>query len=75
MKRTLLAAGIYNLLWSASIVLFPLAPFRWAGMEDLRYPELWHTYMQIGAPMTSTPRIDATSWPRDRQPDDFRESR
>ena len=40
-KVTLLAAGIYNLLWGAFVVLFPLAPFAWAAMDPPRYPELW----------------------------------
>jgi small multidrug resistance pump len=41
MKPVLIAAGIYNLLWGALIVLFPLAPFRWVGMEMPNYPEIW----------------------------------
>lgn len=38
---TLFAAGLYNLLWGACVVLFPLAPFAWAAMDPPRYPELW----------------------------------
>ena len=41
MSRVLWAAAIYNLIWGAFAVLFPLAPFRWAGMEPPNYPELW----------------------------------
>src|ERR1051325_7633130 len=41
MKPVLITAGIYNLLWGAFIVLFPLAPFRWFGMEPPNYPEIW----------------------------------
>lgn len=41
MKRTLLAAGIYNLAWGAFVVLFPFALFRWTGMEAPRYPQIW----------------------------------
>lgn len=40
-RRTLLAAGVYNLLWGAVAVLAPEATFRWCGMEPPRYPELW----------------------------------
>ena len=35
------AAAVYNLAWGAVVVLFPLAPFRWAGMDPPNYPELW----------------------------------
>lgn len=35
------AAGLYNLLWGTLVILFPLAPFRWAGMEPPNFPELW----------------------------------
>ena len=41
MKGALLAAGIYNIAWGTAVVLFPLVPFRWAGMDAPRYPELW----------------------------------
>jgi hypothetical protein len=35
------AAAVYNILWGTLVVLFPLAPFRWAGMAPPTYPELW----------------------------------
>jgi hypothetical protein len=41
MSVVLRAAAIYNLAWGAAVVLFPLAPFRWAGMDLPNYPELW----------------------------------
>ena len=41
MRLTLLAAGIYNLVWGAAVVLFPAALFRWAEMELPRYPQIW----------------------------------
>jgi small multidrug resistance pump len=41
MKKVLLAAGVYNLLWGAFVVAFPLAPFRWFAMEAPNYPEIW----------------------------------
>jgi small multidrug resistance pump len=41
MKPVLLAAGVYNLLWGAFVVAFPLAPFRWFAMELPNYPEIW----------------------------------
>jgi hypothetical protein len=41
MAVTLWAAAIYNLAWGALVILFPLAPFQWAGMEPPNYPQLW----------------------------------
>jgi len=41
MRTVLRAAGWYNLVWGAFVVVFPLVPFRWAGMEEPRYPEIW----------------------------------
>src|SRR6187399_3116891 len=43
------AAAVYNLVWGTLIVLFPLAPFRWAGMAAPNYPELWQCIgMMVG---------------------------
>lgn len=41
MKGVLIVAGIYNLLWGALVVFFPLLPFKWAGMELPNYPQIW----------------------------------
>lgn len=41
MRRVLLAAGAYNVLFGAFAVFFPLAVFRWLGMAPPNYPELW----------------------------------
>ncbi len=41
MAVVLRIAAVYNVLWGAAAVLFPLAAFRWAGMEPPNYPELW----------------------------------
>lgn len=41
MRHVLIAAAVYNLTWGLLVVLFPLAPFRWAGMTPPNYPELW----------------------------------
>ena len=41
MRPVLIAAGIYNIAWGTLVVLFPLAPFRWAGMQPPNYPQLW----------------------------------
>lgn len=37
----LVAAGIYNLLWGALVILFPHALFDWTGIQRLNYPEIW----------------------------------
>jgi hypothetical protein len=34
-------AAVYNLAWGTLVILFPLAPFHWAGMEEPNYPELF----------------------------------
>ena len=36
----LIFAAVYNLLWGLFVILFPLVPFRWAGMEPPNYPVL-----------------------------------
>ena len=41
MRAVLLLAAVYNLVWGAFVVLFPLEPFRWAKMDPPRYPEIW----------------------------------
>lgn len=41
MKTTLWLAAIYNLLWGAWVVLFPLTAFQWLGMPLPNYPQIW----------------------------------
>ncbi len=41
MYWTLVAAGIYNLVWGAAVVAWPSEPFSWLGMEQPNYPEVW----------------------------------
>ena len=41
MRLTLIAAGAYNLVWGAAVVLFPAALFQWAEMDLPRYPQIW----------------------------------
>lgn len=41
MAGVLVAAGLYNLLWGAAAVAFPLTMFDWAGMARPNYPQLW----------------------------------
>ena len=41
MRRALLCAAVYNLLWGCFVILFPELPFRWAGLEEPNYPQIW----------------------------------
>jgi len=41
MAGWLVAAGAYNLVWGAAVVLFPAVWFTALGMEPPRYPGLW----------------------------------
>ncbi len=67
MKFCLIAAGIYNLVWGTVVILFPLVPFRWAGMEPPRYPELWQCIGMIvgvyGVGYLAAARDPARHWP------------
>lgn len=40
-NRVLIAAAVYNLAWGAIVIAAPLLLFRWAAMEDPRYPQIW----------------------------------
>lgn len=37
MRRVLVVAAIYNIVWGGLMVLFPSQPFHWAGMEVPNY--------------------------------------
>ncbi|NNC94687.1 MAG: alkyl hydroperoxide reductase [Chitinophagales bacterium] len=41
MKLVMRLAAVYNLLWGAWVVLFPLSFFRLTGMEDPIHPMIW----------------------------------
>lgn len=49
MKYILGAAGIYNILWGAWVVFFPVAVINLAGMEPPRYPQIWQCVGMIVA--------------------------
>jgi len=38
---TLRAAAIYNAVWGAWVVLFPLQLFQWTGLPVPVYPQIW----------------------------------
>ena len=41
MRLTLKIAAIYNMLWGAWVVLFPLAFFELTGMQEPVHPTIW----------------------------------
>lgn len=47
MRLVLKAAGVYNLVWGAFILIFPNALFQLAGLEPLRYPMVWQSVGMI----------------------------
>lgn len=67
MTHLLRAAGIYNLVWGAWVVLRPADPFRWAGMAEPNYPELWQCIGMIvgvyGIGYWIAARDPARHWP------------
>ena len=40
-KVSLTAAGVYNLVWGAWVVLFPSGLFHWIGIPPVNYPQIW----------------------------------
>ena len=40
-RKWLVAAGLYNLLWGALVVAFPLAFFRLLSLDEPVYPQIW----------------------------------
>lgn len=40
-KIILRVAALYNIVWGALVVLFPLAMFQWAKLKMPVYPEIW----------------------------------
>jgi hypothetical protein len=54
-------------LWGSLVVLAPLAPFRWAGMEPPRYPEIWQCLGMVigvyGIGYACAARDPARHWP------------
>jgi small multidrug resistance pump len=65
--RVLYAAAIYNLAWGLFIVLFPLIPFRWAGMQPPNYPAIVQCLGMVigvyGIGYAIAARDPVTQWP------------
>jgi hypothetical protein len=47
MKIALQLAGLYNLLWGAWVVLFPMQYFDWLAMPRPNYPSIWQAVGMI----------------------------
>lgn len=47
MSATLVAAGLYNLVWGAGVILFPQAAFRWAGLPEINHAPVWQAVGMI----------------------------
>lgn len=67
MSIVLRTAGWYNLAWGIFIVLFPLAPFRWADLPEPNYPEIWQgvgmTVGSLGLGYLIAARDPLRHWP------------
>jgi hypothetical protein len=61
------AAAVYNVLWGAAVVAFPLAWFRWVGLDPPRYPEIWQCVGMIvgvyGVGYAAAARDPLRHWP------------
>jgi hypothetical protein len=66
-RRWLQAAGVYNLVWGAAIIAAPGVLFDLAGMERMRYPEIWQCVGMIvgayGVGYLIAARDPRTHWP------------
>ncbi len=67
MQRTLLLAGIYNVLWGSWVVLFPSHMFIIAQMTPPNYPWLWQavgmTILVFGVAYLLAHRDPLRHWP------------
>lgn len=64
---SLRAAGIYNIVWGTLVVLFPLAIWKWLGIQPPNYPTLWQCIGMIvgvyGVGYWIAARDPARHWP------------
>ena len=49
MKLTLVCAGVYNIIWGAWVVFFPMSAFELAGAQTPTYPQIWQCVGMIVA--------------------------
>ncbi|GAB4550989.1 MAG: hypothetical protein Tsb0013_12930 [Phycisphaerales bacterium] len=67
-RKWLIAAGVYNIVWGAFVVLFPNALFTLTGVEPLpNYPQLWQCIGMIvgvyGIGYLAAARDSRRHWP------------
>ena len=66
-KYWLIAAGIYNLIWGAAVILFPNALFDAVGMVRPLYPQIWQCVGMIvgvyGIGYLAAARDSRRHWP------------
>ncbi|CAE7200853.1 unnamed protein product [Symbiodinium necroappetens] len=66
-RRWLLAAGIYNIVWGTAVVAFPMLIFRSLGLAEPVYPQIWQCVGMIvgvyGVGYLIASRDPARHWP------------
>ncbi len=66
-RKWLIAAGIYNLVWGAAVVLFPNLLFDATGIERPAYPQIWQCVGMIvgvyGIGYLAAARDSRRHWP------------
>lgn len=67
MHWTLIAAGVYNLVWGTLVVVLPTQPFGWLGMSPPNYPAVWQCLGMVvgvyGVGYWIAARDPARHWP------------
>ena len=67
MRYVLIAAGIYNLVWGAFVVLMPGALFQWLDLPLPTYPSIWQCVGMIvgvyGVGYLAAARDPIRHWP------------
>ncbi|WP_199506636.1 MULTISPECIES: hypothetical protein [Halobacteriovorax] len=49
MKYTLIAAGLYNIIWGSWVIFFPTMAFELSGAKIPTYPQIWQCVGMIVA--------------------------
>jgi hypothetical protein len=67
MSTVLYLAAAYNIAWGTWVILFPAALFRWCGMAQPNYPQLWQCIGMIvgvyGVGYAAAARDPLRHWP------------
>jgi len=66
-KPCLIAAGVYNIVWGAAVIIYPNLLFDFADMEPPKYPQIWQCVGMIvgvyGIGYIIAARNYRTHWP------------